>query len=1552
MRNRFTLFSSSLSRGVALLLMILFPLLGWGQVTIASQDFETTPATPTVAMTATGGAFYTGLSASGDRPATSPFGVGTSRAFGLTSASTAVTTITTTSAVIDASAYTNISVSFRLAAFSIGSTGNGVDQPDAVKLAISTDGGTTYSEEVAVTGPSVLNATWAYTATGVAARSYVGNNTPSIFAPTTTGAQTTNGYSTVSVSGIASTSQLRFRITLNNNATSERWVLDDVLVKGTAAAPTVTTDAVTAITSTTATAGGNVTADGGASVTERGVVYGTATAPTTAGSKVTSGTGTGTFIASLTGLTASTLYYVRAYAINSVGTNYGSEVTFTTAATPSTPSLTATPATLTGFTYSTSGGGPSASQNYVLNGTNLNVGDLTVTGSTNYDVSADNINFVGPVTVTNTAGGTLPATTIYVRLKAGLPAGPYNSETIANTGGGAPAANVTVSGSVTTPTITVSVTSLPSFSAQVPTPSAPQNYTVGGTNLTNDIIVTPPSGYEIAIGAASTTYFATPQTLAQTAGTVATTTIRVRLIGATAGPYGTPAVPFTVANASTGATQQDVAVNGVVAPMQALTVTPAVLSGFNTTQGTPSAAQSYVLAGTDLTSTVAVSAPGGYQVSQTSATAGFAASQTVTQAAATAGTTIYVRLTGAAVGTFGTAGTPVNITNVATGATTKTVALDGATTAVPFLTVTPTPSPLNAFNTLLGTPSAAQSFTLSGTALTNDVVVTAPGEYEVSQTSATAGFAATQTVLQATATAGTTIFVRLTGATAGTFGTTATPLQVSITTTGAVSRTVDVKGTVVGEPAAAPAPTVVAGTTTAATVPLTLGAGAGTNLLVVVRPDVSSATAPVDGTTYTASTTYGTGTVLGSGRVVFAAANATSVTVTGLTPSTSYVADVYSYNVGTVAGFDNYQPVGGTSGTFTTTAPPATVAGQLILEENFDYAATTVLSTQGWTVASVGTPVVSTASGNLISTTYPQGAALSATPPTTSSKAGLTPTGEDLYKGGARPASTTVYGSAIINVSAAQNGGDYFTALAPSSSTYRNRVYIKNATGGYVFGLGASSEAATYSTTVFSFGTSYVMVMKAENSAATGNFDVNNLFVLPVDTDIRLEPVTPLLSVNTVLTGNAALNAFVLRQGSASSAPTLTIDGIRLATGWGAAVGRPVYTAAATLAAGNYYDLAVTGAAAVLSASGAAVLENNLNLNGGKIITSATNSLTLRNGVTTQVDLGGTSFVDGPLKRESILAPSLFFPIGRGTNYRPITLNITAAPAGTTTFTASQTEGRPTDQTLNAPLARISSVRYYSVTPIPAPGVGTFSGNIELSYGTNDVVTDPSLSSFVVAKSDGLGWSSIGRSGNTANSLTSGTFTSFSDFILATTDPDLTINPLPVQLTSFSAQRQADNAVAVKWNTASEKNSARFEVQRSLNGREYATVATATARGNSTQATTYAVLDKTAPAASLYYRLRQVDQDGSFSFSPVVTVVGIGQLAKVLLYPNPTTGSLHFLTQAALPYRVLNQLGQPVLRGTTEAGEATVPAETLKTGLYFLELQTAAGRVVQKFEKQ
>ena len=123
----------------------------------------------------------------------------------------------------------------------------------------------------------------------------------------------------------------------------------------TATLPTVATTAASSITTTTASSGGNITDDGGATVTARGVCWSTSAGPTTFDSKTSDGTGTGNFTSTITNLIPSWTYHIRAYATNTAGTAYGSDLTFTTntgssptVTTDAASAITTTSATLNG----------------------------------------------------------------------------------------------------------------------------------------------------------------------------------------------------------------------------------------------------------------------------------------------------------------------------------------------------------------------------------------------------------------------------------------------------------------------------------------------------------------------------------------------------------------------------------------------------------------------------------------------------------------------------------------------------------------------------------------------------------------------------------------------------------------------------------------------------------------------------------------------------------------------------------------------------------------------------------------------------------------------------------------------------------------------------------------------------------------------------------------------------------------------------------------------------------------------------------------------------
>jgi uncharacterized protein (TIGR02145 family) len=104
---------------------------------------------------------------------------------------------------------------------------------------------------------------------------------------------------------------------------------------------TLTTNVATSVTNITAISGGNITSDGGTPVTARGICWSTSPNPTVTNSTTNNGAGTGIFSSNISDLLGSTIYYVRAYAVNTTGVSYGNQITFTTPV-PTPPSLTTT----------------------------------------------------------------------------------------------------------------------------------------------------------------------------------------------------------------------------------------------------------------------------------------------------------------------------------------------------------------------------------------------------------------------------------------------------------------------------------------------------------------------------------------------------------------------------------------------------------------------------------------------------------------------------------------------------------------------------------------------------------------------------------------------------------------------------------------------------------------------------------------------------------------------------------------------------------------------------------------------------------------------------------------------------------------------------------------------------------------------------------------------------------------------------------------------------------------------------------------------------------
>lgn len=339
-------------------------------------------------------------------------------------------------------------------------------------------------------------------------------------------------------------------------------------------------------------------------------------------------------------------------------------------------------------------------------------------------------------------------------------------------------------------------------------------------------------------------------------------------------------------------------------------------------------------------------------------------------------------------------------------------------------------------------------------------------------------------------------------------------------------------------------------------------------------------------------------------------------------------------------------------------------------------------------------------------------------------------------------------------------------------------------------------------------------------------------------------------------------------------------------------------------------------------------VDGTLQLTDGVFFTSSSALLTISQSGSIS-GAGASTYIDGPLVMRAAASgsQSLSFPVGKNGAYRPVTLSFNHTSSASVDYQVEIYASNPRDFNYDLPggIDRISGVRYLQIDRTGASNL--VSASVSLSYDSDDGVTDPS--NLRLLQFDGsTAWTDIGGTGTAsgAGSITSGSISSFNPlFVLGNASGGS--NPLPVSWLSFSVE-QEDQIVLLNWATASEKNTDYYNVERSTDGINFITLGRVGAAGNATEITEYAFIDRQPVQNIAYYRIRQVDQDGTYSYS-VIRVLQPDLKAEIMdIYPNPSFGNMVRVVTAINwipPVKIIvTDIQGRILRQTESMEEGTV----------------------------
>ncbi len=330
----------------------------------------------------------------------------------------------------------------------------------------------------------------------------------------------------------------------------------------------------------------------------------------------------------------------------------------------------------------------------------------------------------------------------------------------------------------------------------------------------------------------------------------------------------------------------------------------------------------------------------------------------------------------------------------------------------------------------------------------------------------------------------------------------------------------------------------------------------------------------------------------------------------------------------------------------------------------------------------------------------------------------------------------------------------------------------------------------------------------------------------------------------------------------------------------------------------NYTSITINNTSGTaISLDDDVIISGHLTLIQGVVASTITNTITFDSGATS--DNGDVdSYLTGPVKREG--TTDFTYPLGDGAYFAPMKLANIAGGNASTVFTAEYIQGTPPNTTsTSAGLEYVSGWESWDVSAavsIPTSADITLYYESAVNSDITDVTTGASQDLFL-GLYDGSQWNdqatSIGNSisGSSPTPLGTGAETgsitaTINTFNLLTFASKNGNNPLPIELISFAAQPN-DNKVDLLWSTASEINNAYFDIEKASGNLIFNKIGIVEGSNNSNEVLHYSFEDPAPLTGITYYRLKQVDFDGSFEYSPVISIDLYNNNPLAVLYPNP-----------------------------------------------------------------